>query len=142
MDNYKVKGDLILEDGSVFNGYVFGSKKTVSGEVVFNTGTVGYHESLTDPSYNGQILVMTYPLVGNYGIPMNNNMNKKDTNFKFSRIQLQGLVVSEYSINYNHSSAVKIFDLGDTEPGNGCRDRRGNRACDKGDALHLRDHLQ
>ena len=62
---------LILEDGTIFNGFSFGSKKVVTGEVVFNTGMVGYPESLTDPSYRGQILVLTYPLIGNYGIPEN-----------------------------------------------------------------------
>ena len=88
MKIYRVKCDLILEDGSVFNGYVFGSKKPVSGEVVFNTGMVGYPESLTDPSYNGQILVMTYPLMGNYGVPMNNNINNINSNFESSKIQV------------------------------------------------------
>jgi carbamoyl-phosphate synthase small subunit len=110
MKNYRVKGDLILEDGSIFNGYVFGCKKPVSGEVVFNTGMVGYPETLTDPSYNGQILVMTYPLVGNYGIPMNNNINNINTNFESSKIQVQGLLVSEHSFHYNHRSAVKSLD--------------------------------
>jgi len=65
----KQKSKLILEDGSVFQGYVFGSKREVSGEVVFNTGMIGYPESLTDPSYQGQILIFTYPLIGNYGVP-------------------------------------------------------------------------
>ena len=65
----KQASKLILEDGSVFDGFVFGSKKPVSGEVVFNTGMVGYTETLTDPSYRGQILVLTYPLIGNYGVP-------------------------------------------------------------------------
>ncbi|GAI89984.1 unnamed protein product, partial [marine sediment metagenome] len=60
---------LILEDGSIFHGFSFGSKKVVNGEVVFNTGMVGYPEALTDPSYHGQILVLTYPLIGNYGVP-------------------------------------------------------------------------
>ena len=63
------KARIILEDGSVFEGWSFGYRKSVSGEVVFNTAMTGYPESLTDPSYMGQILVMTYPLVGNYGVP-------------------------------------------------------------------------
>jgi len=60
---------LVLEDGSVFKGRGFGLPKSVAGEVVFNTGMVGYPETLTDPSYKGQILVLTYPLIGNYGVP-------------------------------------------------------------------------
>jgi len=63
------KAILILTDGSVFEGIGFGASKKISGEVVFNTGMVGYPESLTDPSYQGQILTLTYPLVGNYGVP-------------------------------------------------------------------------
>lgn len=63
------KGTLVLEDGSVFEGYSFGGSRSVSGEVVFNTGKVGYPESLTDPLCKGQILVLTYPLIGNYGVP-------------------------------------------------------------------------
>lgn len=60
---------LTLEDGSTHTGYSFGAPVSVAGEVVFNTGMVGYPEALTDPSYRGQILVLTYPLVGNYGVP-------------------------------------------------------------------------
>lgn len=59
---------LILENGKSFDGYAFGAVKPVAGEVVFNTGMSSYPESLTDPSYRGQILSMTYPLIGNYGI--------------------------------------------------------------------------
>ena len=60
---------LILEDGSIFLGKSFGHEESIAGEVVFNTAMTGYPESLTDPSYKGQILVLTYPLVGNYGVP-------------------------------------------------------------------------
>ena len=60
---------LVLEDGSIFDGVGFGIEKIEIGEIVFNTGMVGYTEALTDPSYNGQLLTLTYPLVGNYGIP-------------------------------------------------------------------------
>ncbi|RLD33129.1 MAG: carbamoyl-phosphate synthase (glutamine-hydrolyzing) small subunit, partial [Bacteroidetes bacterium] len=67
---------LILEDGTIFNGYSFGYKGSVSGEVVFNTAMTGYPESLTDPSYKGQILTLTYPLVGNYGVPGQSIENK------------------------------------------------------------------
>ena len=67
-NNYN-KAVLELEDGSTFEGYSFGYEQSVAGEVVFNTAMTGYPESLTDPSYKGQILVLTYPLVGNYGVP-------------------------------------------------------------------------
>ena len=60
---------LILENGDEFKGFSFGAEHSTSGEVVFNTGMVGYPESLTDPSYKGQILALTYPLIGNYGVP-------------------------------------------------------------------------
>lgn len=63
------RGKLVLEDGTVIEGISFGADAPVSGELVFNTGMVGYPEALTDPSYRGQILVLTYPLVGNYGVP-------------------------------------------------------------------------
>ena len=62
-------GYLILENGKIFEGTSFGSEQGVAGEVVFNTGMVGYPEGFTDPSYYGQILVSTYPLIGNYGMP-------------------------------------------------------------------------
>ena len=60
---------LMLDDGTVFRGYFFGYERPVAGEVVFNTAMTGYPESLTDPSYAGQLMVLTYPLVGNYGVP-------------------------------------------------------------------------
>jgi carbamoyl-phosphate synthase small subunit len=99
---------LILEDKSVFYGYSFGSEKSVSGEVVFNTGMVGYPESLTDPSYKGQILCLTYPLIGNYGVPG----NEKDSygivkHFESDKMQVQALVVSDYSKDYHHWNAKK-----------------------------------
>ena len=62
-------GSLVLKDGTTYAGYSFGAPTSMAGEVVFNTGMVGYPEALTDPSYRGQILVLTYPLVGNYGVP-------------------------------------------------------------------------
>ncbi len=58
-----------MEDGTMYHGFGFGAPREVTGEVVFNTGMTGYTESLTDPSYAGQILVQTYPLIGNYGVP-------------------------------------------------------------------------
>ena len=60
---------LVLEDGTKFHGKSFGYDQPVAGEVVFNTAMMGYPESLTDPSYAGQLMTLTYPLVGNYGVP-------------------------------------------------------------------------
>jgi len=98
---------LILEDGSVFQGHAFGSKREVSGEAVFSTGMIGYPESLTDPSYRGQILIFTYPLIGNYGVP---DYEKEDGLLKYfesDKIQVQGLIVTNYSENYSHWNAKK-----------------------------------
>ena len=89
---------LILEDGTVFEGKSFGAPVTADGEVVFNTGMVGYVESLSDPSYASQILVLSYPLVGNYGVP-------ERKYFESSKIQTAGLIVAEYSEDYSHHSA-------------------------------------
>ncbi len=91
---------LLLKDGSVFEGESFGAPVSVSGEVVFTTGMVGYVESLTDPSYAGQILVCTYPLIGNYGVP------KKEF-FESKKIHVAGFVVSGYSSAYSHHKAVE-----------------------------------
>ena len=107
MEFKKQKAKLVLEDGSIFHGYSFGSKKTVSGEVVFNTGMVGYPESLTDPSYRGQILVLTYPLIGNYGVPGNEKEDNLLKYFESNRIQVQGLIITDYSETYSHWNAKK-----------------------------------
>ena len=107
MEPKKQESKLVLEDGSVFHGYSFGSKKAVAGEVVFNTGMVGYPESLTDPSYKGQILVLTYPLIGNYGVP---GYQKEDGLLKYfesDKIQVQGLIIADYSDEYSHWNAKK-----------------------------------
>ena len=96
---------LVLEDGSVFHGFSFGSEKIVTGEVVFNTGMVGYPESLTDPSYKGQILVMTYPLIGNYGVPGDEREDDLYKNFESEKIQVQGLIIVDYSDDYSHWNA-------------------------------------
>jgi carbamoyl-phosphate synthase small subunit len=79
---------LTLEDGSIYEGYSFGAKDTTHGEVVFNTSMSGYQEMLTDPSYAGQILVLTYPLIGNYGV--------NDAFFESKQVQVRGLVVREH----------------------------------------------
>ncbi len=98
---------LVLEDKSVFHGYSFGSPTQVSGEVVFNTGMVGYPESLTDPSYRGQILVLTYPLIGNYGVPGNEKEYNLLKYFESDKIQVQGLIVTTYSEKYSHWNAKR-----------------------------------
>ena len=88
------KAILVLEDSSVYEGYSFGAEASAYGEVVFNTSMVGYQEMLTDPSYAGQIVVPTYPLIGNYGI------NKQD--FESNKIQVRGFVVRENCHQPNH----------------------------------------
>jgi carbamoyl-phosphate synthase small subunit len=101
------KAKLVLEDGSVFNGYSFGSPKSTNGEVVFNTGMVGYPETMTDPSYQGQILVCTFPLIGNYGVPDDTPENGLLKNFESDNIHVRALIVSDYSNNYSHWNATR-----------------------------------
>eukprot|EP00602_Paraphysomonas_sp_CaronLab_P004988 CAMPEP_0185029084 /NCGR_PEP_ID=MMETSP1103-20130426/15178_1 /TAXON_ID=36769 /ORGANISM="Paraphysomonas bandaiensis, Strain Caron Lab Isolate" /LENGTH=1476 /DNA_ID=CAMNT_0027563701 /DNA_START=111 /DNA_END=4541 /DNA_ORIENTATION=- len=106
--NLDTKGKLVLADGDEIQGYSFGANKSMAGEVVFNTGMVGYPESLTDPSYCGQILVLTFPMIGNYGVPS----DSKDENgllkyFESRKIQVAGLIVAEYSQTYSHWNAAK-----------------------------------
>jgi len=98
---------LILENGNEFDGFSFGSEHSVSGEVVFSTGMVGYPESLTDPSYKGQILALTYPLIGNYGVPGNETENGMPKNFESEKIQVTALIVSDYSFEHSHWNAKK-----------------------------------
>ncbi|MBU2025764.1 MAG: glutamine-hydrolyzing carbamoyl-phosphate synthase small subunit [Patescibacteria group bacterium] len=97
-----LQAKLVLEDKSEFHGFSFGFPRSNQGEVVFNTGMTGYPESLTDPSYQGQILVATYPLIGNYGIPKENKKNHLSTVFESDRIHLNGFIVSNYSRKFNH----------------------------------------
>ncbi|MEK6967541.1 MAG: glutamine-hydrolyzing carbamoyl-phosphate synthase small subunit [Nanoarchaeota archaeon] len=99
-----MEAKLVLEDGTMLKGRCFGAPLSQAGEVVFNTGMVGYPESMTDPSYNGQILVFTYPLIGNYGIPA---IGKKSSSFESDRIHVSGIVVSDYSEKYSHWAAKK-----------------------------------
>ncbi|TSC78031.1 MAG: carbamoyl-phosphate synthase small subunit [Parcubacteria group bacterium Gr01-1014_24] len=94
---------LIFKDGSEFAGVSFGAEKSISGEVVFATGMVGYPEALTDPSFKGQILVLTYPLVGNYGVP------KKEF-WESSKIQVSGLIVCNYIDTPSHHSMEMNLD--------------------------------
>src|SRR3989337_883207 len=88
------KALLVLSDGSVYPGYSFGAETGAFGEVVFNTSMIGYQETLTDPSYAGQIVVPTYPLIGNYGT------NEQD--FESKRIQVRGFVVREECLEPSH----------------------------------------
>lgn len=102
--NQKRKALLVLEDGSVFEGNAFAGKGETMGEVVFNTGMTGYQEVITDPSYKGQIVAMTYPLVGNYGI--------NDEDMESAGIHLEGFVVREYQpnpSNWRMTRSLKSF---------------------------------
>lgn len=90
---------LVLEDGRIFEGTAFGADREVGGEVVFHTGMTGYPELLTDPAYRGQILVLSYPLQGNYGVARGP--------FESDRIQVQGLVISTMAVYPNHHASVR-----------------------------------
>lgn len=94
---------LTLSDGTTFAGMSFGDLADADGEVVFSTGMVGYPESLTDPSYRGQILVLTYPLIGNYGVPADVETDA----FESDRIQVRGLIVQEYVPTFSHRNASR-----------------------------------
>jgi Carbamoylphosphate synthase small subunit len=99
---------LILDNGTVFYGKSFGFEQPTNGEVVFSTAMVGYPESLTDPSYSGQILVVTFPLVGNYGVPAHKNEpNGLSSFFESKKIHTQALIISDYSHEYSHWNAVE-----------------------------------
>ena len=97
-----MQGKLILSDGTVFLGESFGSEVSTSGEVVFSTGMVGYSDSLTDPSYFGQILILTFPLAGNYGVP------KKDF-WESKKIQIKALIVQNYIDHPSHFESEKTL---------------------------------
>ena len=106
-----MKAYLILEDGSRFEGTLFGSPKGTAGEVVFNTAMTGYPESLTDPSYAGQILVSTFPLIGNYGVPSHEKeADGLEEHFEGSHIYASGLIVADYSREYSHWDARESLD--------------------------------
>lgn len=106
-------GSLMLADGSEYKGYSFGADRSISGEVVFNTGMVGYPEALTDPSYRGQILVLTYPMIGNYGVPDTKKMDALGLpeHFESNTIHIRGLIVMDYSHEHNHWNSMS--SLGD-----------------------------
>jgi carbamoyl-phosphate synthase small subunit len=96
------KALLVLEDGAVFEGYSFGTEKTIYGEVVFDTAMAGYQEMLTDPSFAGQIVVPTYPLIGNYGI--------NDDDVESAKIQVRGFIVREHCAEPSHWGNKKTLE--------------------------------
>ncbi|CAL9737383.1 hypothetical protein MOSE0_L10044 [Monosporozyma servazzii] len=103
------KATFTIKNGPTFNGISFGANKSIAGEAVFTTSLVGYPESMTDPSYRGQILVFTQPLIGNYGVP---DINQKDEfnllkYFESPHIHVVGIVVAEYAYEYSHWTAVE-----------------------------------
>jgi len=100
------KVTLVLDDGTKFYGQSFGYEKPVAGEVVFNTAMMGYPESLTDPSYAGQLMALTFPLVGNYGVPaFSIEQNGLPTFMESDRIYATAIIVSDYSEQYSHWNA-------------------------------------
>ena len=101
---------LVLEDGSYFVGHGFGAAKKVSGEIVFSTSMVGYPEALTDPSYKGQILALTYPLVGNYGVPPYDLELGIPLYFESENIKVTGLVIHELCKQPYHWASTKTLD--------------------------------
>lgn len=105
------KVSLVLEDGTRFEGKSFGYDKSIAGEVVFYTAMTGYPESLTDPSYTGQILVSTYPLIGNYGVPTDQMKDNIHAHYESHKVHISGLIISDYSSEYSHWNAIK--SLGD-----------------------------
>lgn len=105
-------GKLTLHNGQSFEGKAFGARTNMAGEVVFSTAMVGYPEALTDPSFKGQILVLTYPLAGNYGVPPSTKDDFGiDRFFESSTVQISGLIVSDYVAAHSHWNAKK--SLGD-----------------------------
>lgn len=98
-----VKAVLLLEDGTKFEGYSFGNEESTSGEVVFNTAMTGYPESLTDPSYEGQILVTTFPLLGNYGVPPEAATSEDLSRYyEGDRIHCRAIIAQDYSWEHSH----------------------------------------
>ena len=102
------KVTLVLEDGTTFHGKSFGYEAPVAGEVVFNTAMMGYPESLTDPSYAGQLMTLTYPLVGNYGVPpFTIEANSLATFMESDKIYASAIIVADYSEEFSHWNAVE-----------------------------------
>ncbi len=107
--NLPRRASLTLEDGSVFTGYSFGYEKPCAGEVVFNTAMTGYPESLTDPSYEGQILVTTYPILGNYGVPSKDVKSEDNVSdyFESGKIHCEAIICQDYSWVPSHWQAER-----------------------------------
>lgn len=105
--NVEGNAKLVLHDGQSFTGRLFGYAGSMSGEVVFNTAMTGYPESITDPSYKGQILVLTYPLIGNYGVPDHIVEDQLSKFYESDKIQVSGLIISDYSAEHHHWNARK-----------------------------------
>lgn len=103
------KARLILSDGTEYTGYSFGYEGSASGEVVFNTAMTGYPESLTDPSYEGQILVTSFPLLGNYGVPAGDNEPMLREHFEGSRIHCRAIIAQDYSYQASHWQATRTL---------------------------------
>lgn len=104
------KVTLRLEDGTEFHGTSFGYEKPVAGEVVFNTAMMGYPESLTDPSYAGQLMALTFPLVGNYGVPpFTFEENGLPTFMESEKIHVRAIIVSDYSREFSHWNGVETL---------------------------------
>lgn len=114
----KLKAKLRLENGMEFHGYSFGCDHAVCGEVVFNTSMAGYPEQLTDATYSGQILCLTYPLVGNYGVPSEELLAEQlSRNLESDRIHPKGLIIFDYCEDYSNWEAVKSLGQWMTEQG-------------------------
>lgn len=99
------RATLILEDGTTFEGKSFGYEASTSGEVVFNTAMTGYPESLTDPSYEGQILVTTYPILGNYGVPPRREKDDVSEFYESDHIHAKAIIAQDYSWEHSHWQA-------------------------------------
>lgn len=105
------KAKLILEDGSTYRGKLFGAPLDAAGEVVFNTGMVGYPESLTDPSYSGQILAFTQPMIGNYGVPAPGvDEHGFPKGFESDKIQVLGVIIGDLSEKFEHYGHSRSFE--------------------------------
>ncbi|AOA64461.1 Carbamoyl-phosphate synthase arginine-specific small chain [Komagataella phaffii CBS 7435] len=103
------RATLTIRNGPVFDGYSFGANKNISGEAVFTTSLVGYPESMTDPSYKGQMICFTQPLIGNYGVPSGKTRDEFNLlkYFESPRIQCIGIIVSDVALQYSHWTAVE-----------------------------------
>lgn len=107
----RIRATLRLENGLEFQGWSFGSTDSVNGEVVFNTAMVGYPEQLTDPTYAGQILCLTYPLVGNYGVPSEELADiQLSKNLESEKIHAKGLIIFDYCEDYSNWEAEKSLE--------------------------------